>query len=178
MGHGLALAGRPDVGRRLWPASDRWHAASRTRRRRRGSLTAKRSVATPSPDTSRGVTLPRVAGCCPQGGGSFRSGAGGGRPETSRAAGAAGVVLRPDTDVAASRKVRIGAAQRAVEAERVDDLPACRGPHAGPDAAAAQPRGLGHIRRDEPGPPVRGGGPGCGRTAQPPTGRNGDRRDR
>jgi hypothetical protein len=51
-------------------------------------------------------------GCCCQDRG------GGGRPETSRAAGAAGVALRPDTDVAASRRVRIGAAQRAAEAER------------------------------------------------------------
>jgi len=59
-------------------------------------------------------------GCCCQDRGR------GGRPETSRAAGAAGVVFRPDTDVAASRKVRIGAAQRAVEAEWVGDRPACR----------------------------------------------------
>ncbi len=63
-------------------------------------------------------------GCCCQDRGR------GGRPETSRAAGAAGVVLRPDTDVATSRKVCIGAAQRAAEAERVDDRPACRGPDA------------------------------------------------
>ncbi len=75
-------------------------------------------------------------------------------------------------------RVRVGAGQRAAEAERVDDRRACGGPYAGPDPAAAQPGGVGHVRRDEPGAPVRGGGSGRGRAARRAAGRPGDRRDR
>jgi hypothetical protein len=39
------------------------------------------------------------------------------------------------------------------------------GPDAGPDTAAAEPRELGHLRRDERGAPVRGNGPGGGGAA-------------
>ena len=45
--------------------------------------------------------------------------------------------------MAAGGQVRRRAGQRAAEAERLDDRRACRGPDAGPDAAAAQPRGAG-----------------------------------
>ena len=79
--------------------------------------------------------------------------------------------------MAAGGQVRVGAGQRAAEGERVEYRPAWRGPDAGPDAAAAEPRELGHLRRDERGAPVRGqrpGGSGAARAA----GRAGDRRDR
>jgi hypothetical protein len=46
--------------------------------------------------------------------------------------------------VAAGREVRFCAGRRAAEAERVDDGRACRGPVAGPDAAAAEPGVVGH----------------------------------
>jgi len=61
--------------------------------------------------------------------------------------------------------------------ERVEHRPARRGPDAGPDAAAFEPRELGHLRRDERGAPVRGQRPGGGGPAQA-AGRDGDRRDR
>jgi hypothetical protein len=53
--------------------------------------------------------------------------------------------------VAAGGQVRVGAGQRAAPGERVEYRPAWPGPDAGPDPAAAEPRELGYLRRDERG---------------------------
>jgi hypothetical protein len=52
------------------------------------------------------------------------------------------------------------------------------GQYAGQDAVAAQPRELGHLRRDGRGAPVRGGGAGESRPARQAPRRLGDRGDR
>src|SRR5271165_4360430 len=80
--------------------------------------------------------------------------------------------------MAAGGKVCVGAGQRVAQGERVEHRPAWPGPDAGPDAAAFEPRELGHLRRDERGAPVRGQGPGGGGAARAAAGRDGDRRDR
>ena len=84
-------------------------------------------------------------------------------------------MLCPDRAVAAGGKVCVGAGQRVAPGERVERRPAWPGPDAGPGTAAAEPRELGHLRRDERGAPVRGDGPGGGGAA---AGRDGGRRDR
>ena len=78
-----------------------------------------------------------------------------GAAETGRAAGAATAVFCPDGAVAAGGQVRVGAGRRAAAGQRVEHRPACRGPGPGQDPAAAEPRSLGHVRRDERGAPVR-----------------------
>ena len=80
--------------------------------------------------------------------------------------------------MAAGGQVCVGAGQRVAPGERVEHRPAWPGPDAGPDAAASEPRELGHLRRDERGAPVRGDGPGGGGAARAAAGRDGDRRDR
>ena len=85
-----------------------------------------------------------------------------GRPEAQGAVVPAETVFRPAGTVAAGRQVCRRAGQRPAEAQWVDDRRACWGPVAGPDAAAAQPRCLGHLRRDGRGAPVRRGGAGGG----------------
>jgi hypothetical protein len=50
--------------------------------------------------------------------------------------------------MAAGGQVRRCGDERPAQTERVDDRRAFGGPHAGPDAAAAQPGGLGHLRGD------------------------------
>jgi hypothetical protein len=57
----------------------------------------------------------------------------------------------------------------------VEYCPSERRPDAGPDPVAAEPRKLGHLRRDERGAPVRSQGPGAGGATAD---RDGDRRDR
>ena len=80
--------------------------------------------------------------------------------------------------MAAGGKVCVGAGQRVAPGERLEHRPAWPGPDAGPDAAAFEPRELGHLRRDERSARVRGDGSGGGGTARAAAGRDGDRRDR
>ena len=54
----------------------------------------------------------------------------------------------------------------------MEHRPACRGPDAGQDAAAAESRQLGHAGGDERRAPVRRGRAGRGRAAEPPGGRD------
>src|SRR5271163_1030154 len=87
-------------------------------------------------------------------------------------------MLRADRAVAAGGQVRRRGDERPEQTERVDDRRACGGPHAGPDAAAAQPGRLGRPRGDGGGAPVRRGRAGSGRPQGRPAPRAGGRRDR